>query len=238
MARCLLLSFHAVTAFPPWMTLPVVPTQWGTEVPSGYTFLRGLRQSHLATSLMLRPRAAGINRNLEKFSKINYCGFCGGGRSVVRGRPAPRVVQWPGTGLGAGIREDYRENSGNDRVSGPHPPAEAGSPRLDTCTYTDNLVIRCRLEDRTDGRARACRAKTSPARPSIPPSACCDRSDLRGAAGNVPRLPRGAVAFAERLRLADVPGDEGGCRGNAARCAVELAVLDAYGRRFGAPLPK
>ena len=41
-----------------------------------------------------------------------------------------------------------------------------------------------------------------------------------------------AVALAERLRLAPVPGDDRGCQGNAARCAVELALLDAYGRRF------
>jgi muconate cycloisomerase len=33
-----------------------------------------------------------------------------------------------------------------------------------------------------------------------------------------------------------VPGDDRGIQGNAARCAVELAVLDAYGRRFGAPV--
>jgi muconate cycloisomerase len=44
------------------------------------------------------------------------------------------------------------------------------------------------------------------------------------------------VALAERLRLAPVPGDDRECQGNAARCAVELAVLDAAGRRFGEPL--
>src|SRR5262249_52893271 len=46
----------------------------------------------------------------------------------------------------------------------------------------------------------------------------------------------GAVALAERLGLAPVPGDDRGCRGNAARCAAELALLDAYGRHFGEPL--
>jgi L-Ala-D/L-Glu epimerase / N-acetyl-D-glutamate racemase len=38
------------------------------------------------------------------------------------------------------------------------------------------------------------------------------------------------------LRLAPVPRDDRGIAGNAARCAVELAVLDAYGRHFGEPL--
>jgi muconate cycloisomerase len=41
------------------------------------------------------------------------------------------------------------------------------------------------------------------------------------------------VALAERLQRAPTPGDDRQCRGNAARCAVELAVLDAYGRTFG-----
>src|SRR5262249_14382210 len=45
-----------------------------------------------------------------------------------------------------------------------------------------------------------------------------------------------AVSLAERLRLAPVAGDERDCQGNAARCAVELALLDAYGRHFGEPL--
>jgi muconate cycloisomerase len=44
------------------------------------------------------------------------------------------------------------------------------------------------------------------------------------------------VALAERLQLAAVPNDERGCMGNAARCAAELALLDAAGRRFGQPL--
>jgi muconate cycloisomerase len=45
-----------------------------------------------------------------------------------------------------------------------------------------------------------------------------------------------AVALAERICLAPVPDDERGCGGNAARCAVELALLDAFGRACGQPL--
>ena len=45
-----------------------------------------------------------------------------------------------------------------------------------------------------------------------------------------------AVSQAERLQLKAVPDDDRGCHGNAARCAVELALLDAYGKRFGEPL--
>jgi muconate cycloisomerase len=44
--------------------------------------------------------------------------------------------------------------------------------------------------------------------------------------------------FAERLSLAAVPNDDRGIRGNAARCALELAVLDAYCRHFSEPLSR
>lgn len=40
----------------------------------------------------------------------------------------------------------------------------------------------------------------------------------------------------ESLRLPETEADPRGMAGNAARCALELAVLDAYGRRFGASL--
>ena len=41
------------------------------------------------------------------------------------------------------------------------------------------------------------------------------------------------VAILERLTLPEIESDPRGMRGNAARCALELAVLDAYGRSFG-----
>ena len=44
------------------------------------------------------------------------------------------------------------------------------------------------------------------------------------------------MALAGKLSLQPVPGDDRGCQGNAARCALELAVLDAYGRAFHKPL--
>src|SRR5439155_20609733 len=40
----------------------------------------------------------------------------------------------------------------------------------------------------------------------------------------------------ERLGRAPVPGADRACQGNAARCAVELSLLDAYGRLFGEPV--
>jgi muconate cycloisomerase len=45
-----------------------------------------------------------------------------------------------------------------------------------------------------------------------------------------------AAHLAERIHLAPIPGDDRNCQGNAARCAVELSILDAFGRRFREPL--
>jgi L-alanine-DL-glutamate epimerase-like enolase superfamily enzyme len=41
------------------------------------------------------------------------------------------------------------------------------------------------------------------------------------------------VAQLETLTLPEIESDPRGMFGNAARCALELAILDAYGRRFG-----
>jgi muconate cycloisomerase len=40
----------------------------------------------------------------------------------------------------------------------------------------------------------------------------------------------------ESLTLPEIESDPRGMFGNAARCALELAILDAYGRRFGEPV--
>ena len=102
-------------------------------------------------------------------------------------------------------------------------------------TDTDNVLVRCVLEDHTEGWAKACPATTSPAKPSTRPWRCSDAATWRPS-WRPCRDFAAAVALAERLRLAESPGDDRGCQGNAARCALELAVLDAYGRRFGAPV--
>jgi muconate cycloisomerase len=45
-----------------------------------------------------------------------------------------------------------------------------------------------------------------------------------------------AVETAQALTLPRTPGDDRRCQGNGARCAVELAYLDAYGKHFGRAL--
>jgi muconate cycloisomerase len=102
---------------------------------------------------------------------------------------------------------------------------------------TDNLLVRCVLEDGTEGYGEGVPRAYVTGESVDSALKLLRTSDLAGQLEACPDFPR-AVALAERLRLAPVPGDDRGCQGNAARCALELAVLDAYGRRFGEPLSR
>lgn len=102
-------------------------------------------------------------------------------------------------------------------------------------TETDNLVVRCVLADGSVGYGEGV------PRDYVTGETIDSAIDLLRQSA----LPRqldpcrtfeDAVKLAERLRLAPVPGDDRMIRGNAARCAFELALLDAYGRAFGEPL--
>ena len=102
-------------------------------------------------------------------------------------------------------------------------------------TSTDNVVVRCVLDDGTEGFGEGVPReyvtgetidtclellKTSELPAQVHP--CQDFFE--------------AVALASRLRLRAVPGDERGCQGNAARCALELAFLDACCQHYRYPL--
>jgi L-alanine-DL-glutamate epimerase-like enolase superfamily enzyme len=102
-------------------------------------------------------------------------------------------------------------------------------------TETDNLVIRCVLTDGTVGLGEGVPRDYVTGETIDGALDLLARSDLRSQTDDSPDFPH-ALAVIERLRLAEVPGDDRRCRGNAARCAVELALLDAFGRTFGVPL--
>lgn len=102
-------------------------------------------------------------------------------------------------------------------------------------TDTDNVVVRCVLADGTVGHGEGV-PRDYVTGETI--DSCLDRlaasdlpAQLAPCAGFV-----AAVHLAERLKLVPDPGDDRLIQGNAARCALELAVLDAYGRAFGEPL--
>jgi muconate cycloisomerase len=106
-----------------------------------------------------------------------------------------------------------------------------------TRTLTDNVLVRCVLEDRTEGFGEGVPREYVTGETIDSALALLKASDLRAQLEPVVDFAH-AVALAERLRLVPVPGDERGCQGNAARCALELAVLNAYGKCYQAPLSR
>jgi len=104
-----------------------------------------------------------------------------------------------------------------------------------TRTDTDNVVVRCVLADGSVGYGEGVPRDYVTGETIDSAIDLLARSDLPAQLAPCPDFAS-AVRLAEALRLAPVPGDDRGIGGNAARCAVELAVLDAYGRAFGEPL--
>jgi L-alanine-DL-glutamate epimerase-like enolase superfamily enzyme len=104
-----------------------------------------------------------------------------------------------------------------------------------TRTETDNVVVRCVLADGTTGYGEGVPREYVTGETIDSAFDLLRKSDLRGQLEDVTNFA-GAAALAERLRLAAVPGDDRACQGNGARCAVELALLDAYGKHFLKPV--
>ncbi len=104
-------------------------------------------------------------------------------------------------------------------------------------TATDNVLVRCVLDDGTEGFGEGVPRDYVTGETIETALDLLGRADLKGQ-WDVPADFARAITQAERLRLPDVPGDERKCQGNAARCALELALLDAYGRHFSEPLSR
>jgi muconate cycloisomerase len=104
-------------------------------------------------------------------------------------------------------------------------------------TETDNVVVRCELADGTVGWGEGVPRDYVTGETIDTALALLQASDLPRQVGDLHDLPAVCRA-ADELALLPVPGDARGIGGNAARCAVELAVLDAYGQYFRAPLSK
>src|SRR5689334_22092506 len=94
-------------------------------------------------------------------------------------------------------------------------------------TDTDNVVVRCVLSDGTVGYGEGVPRDYVTGETIDFSLDLLKRSDLPKQLTACDDF-LSAVHMAERLRLAPVPGDDRLIQGNAARCAVELALLDAY----------
>lgn len=104
-----------------------------------------------------------------------------------------------------------------------------------TRTDTDNLVVRCTLADGTVGYGEGVPREYVTGETIDSAIELVRGSDLPGQLRDCGTFMQ-AVRLAESIRLTTVTGDDRTCHGNSARCAVELALLDAYGQHFHEPL--
>jgi muconate cycloisomerase len=104
-----------------------------------------------------------------------------------------------------------------------------------TRSETDNVIVRCVLSDGSVGWGEGVPRDYVTGETVDSAIALIQQSELPSQFTSCIDF-EAAVQLAEKLQLAPVPNDDRMCQGNAARCAVELAILDAYGRAFGEPL--
>jgi len=104
-----------------------------------------------------------------------------------------------------------------------------------TRTETDNLVVRVVLDDGTEGFGEGVPRDYVTGETIESALALLKQSELSVQLEECSSF-HSALTIVERLRLAPIPNDQRGCRGNAARCAIELALLDAFGKHFQHPV--
>jgi L-Ala-D/L-Glu epimerase / N-acetyl-D-glutamate racemase len=105
-------------------------------------------------------------------------------------------------------------------------------------TDTDNLVVRCVLSDGSVGFGEGVPRDYVTGETIDDAINLLKRSDLAKQLDSDSPDFVAAVHLADRLKLPSTPGDDRLIHGNAARCACELAVLDAFGRALGEPLTR
>jgi muconate cycloisomerase len=105
-----------------------------------------------------------------------------------------------------------------------------------TRAMSESLIVACRLRDGTvgwgEGVPRSYVTGETPEAAferlvAMPLSTWLDRDCARWS---------DVIALCEGMELAPAADDPRGMAGNALRCALELAILDAFGRHFGEPL--
>src|SRR5258708_39675300 len=87
-----------------------------------------------------------------------------------------------------------------------------------TRTETENIVVRCTLDDGTVGYGEGVPREYVTGETADTAIELLKRSDLPSQLEPCADFGK-VIALAERLRLAPVPGDQRGVGGNAARCA-------------------
>lgn len=105
-----------------------------------------------------------------------------------------------------------------------------------TRTWSDNVLVRCRLADGTigwgEGIPRSYVTGESPAGAMQQLSS----TDLGAQLGGDCHGWADVIDLCENYRPSVLQDDPRGCLANAHRCAVELSILDAFGKLFQTPL--
>jgi muconate cycloisomerase len=101
-------------------------------------------------------------------------------------------------------------------------------------TETDNLVVRCTLDDGTVGFGEGVPRDYVTGETIAASLALLQASNLPGQLGDATDLDQ-AIEIARSLTLVPTPGDDRRIHGNAARCAIEIAYLDALSRHLQQP---
>jgi muconate cycloisomerase len=102
---------------------------------------------------------------------------------------------------------------------------------------SENLIVRVTLEDGTTGYGEGVPRPYVTGETIESAFSALSRCDAARLVGD-PRGMDDVVRALERLVLPETAADPRGMNGNAARCALELAVFDAYGRHFGESLSR
>lgn len=98
--------------------------------------------------------------------------------------------------------------------------------------HTENIIVRCTLSDGSLGWGEGVPRDYVTGETADSALALLKETQWPGQLTPCADFAE-TVRLAESLKLKSIADDDRQCRGNAARCAVELAMLDAFGRTFG-----
>jgi muconate cycloisomerase len=99
-------------------------------------------------------------------------------------------------------------------------------------SVSENLIVRVSLTDGSVGYGECVPRPYVTGETLESTVASLETHDWAQIIGRPTDFPK-VVERIEELTLPEIESDPRGMAGNAARCALELAILDAYGRRFG-----
>ncbi len=104
-------------------------------------------------------------------------------------------------------------------------------------TETENILVECKLSDKTVGFGEGVPREYVTGESAESSIGILKQANLKSHLSKCTSFPE-AVEMIRQITMPAQKGDDRSCQGNAARCALELALLDAYGKSFGEPLSK